>query len=335
MNKLISVIIPMYNTEKYISDCLNSLLKQTYTNFEAIVINDGSTDRCGEIVKEYMKKDSRFKLIEQKNQGASAARNLGIEIARGDYLYFLDSDDFIHEKTFQICMSCFEAQKVDMVTFDAQCVFEDDYLKNNPPEKIIRMSKFYDRSDVSNGNGLMELSTFLKLCLFNNKFRVNLWINMIDMDVIKKNRIRFDNKITYFEDCIFLYFLSKNIKNIKYLPKKLYYRRLTGSSLMTENNTSKKIAENLFYCINLLEDEYHEINHEQKMVNKIFKQMLCAAAKLYRDKSFYEANGIVEIENERWKLFYHCLDKYRQLIEEYEKEYNKAISDIDAILNQN
>lgn len=109
MSYLISVIVPVFNTEKYLSECLESVLAQTDMNFELIVVNDGSTDSSVDIVESFIKKDDRVKLFSQKNKGLSSARNLGIKEALGEYIYFLDSDDYIHKETLfnlrskQIC----------------------------------------------------------------------------------------------------------------------------------------------------------------------------------------------------------------------------------------
>lgn len=334
MNRLISVVIPMYNTEKYISDCLDSLMEQTYSNFEAIVINDGSTDRCGDIVKEYMRKESRFKLIEQKNQGASAARNLGIELSRGDYLYFLDSDDYIHKNTFQSCMSCFEDEEVDMVTFDAQCIFEEDYLNNRPLDKINKTIDFYDRKGSLNDVYIIDIIEFLRLSALNGKIRGNMCLCMIKSNTVKNRKIVFDNRITYYEDYLFYYLLSKYITKVRYINEKFYYRRMTGNSLVTKSNISKKMAEDLFYCVDFLENDYPTLNDKEKIINRLFKKEFIKTANINREKSLYEGNGIAKIENDRWNIFYSGLDKYRQVREGYEFEYNKTLSDIELILNE-
>lgn len=95
MNDLISVIVPIYNVEKYLANCVESIIHQTYTNLEIILVNDGSLDRCGEIVDQYSKKDNRIKIIHKKNSGLADARNAGIDIAQGKYFMFVDSDDYI------------------------------------------------------------------------------------------------------------------------------------------------------------------------------------------------------------------------------------------------
>lgn len=102
MESLISVIIPVYNTESYVRVCLESLVEQTYTNFEVLMIDDGSTDNSGEICQEYTERDSRFHYYRKENGGVSSARNLGIEYSRGNYLTFVDSDDWVEEDYLEV-----------------------------------------------------------------------------------------------------------------------------------------------------------------------------------------------------------------------------------------
>ncbi len=99
MNKpLISIIVPVFNSEKYISRCINSILEQTYGNFELIIINDGSKDKSLKICEEYQKKDRRIKVFNQENKGQAFARNVGLDNAKGEYISFIDSDDYVHSR---------------------------------------------------------------------------------------------------------------------------------------------------------------------------------------------------------------------------------------------
>jgi len=98
MGELISIIVPVYKVEKYLNRCINSIINQTYKNIEIILIDDGSPDRCGEICEEYSNKDNRITVVHKKNGGLSDARNIGMEIAKGNYITFIDSDDWVHEE---------------------------------------------------------------------------------------------------------------------------------------------------------------------------------------------------------------------------------------------
>ena len=126
---LVSVIIPVYNVEKYIEETLISVLSQTLSEIEIICINDGSKDRSGEIIRKYAKKDKRVIFLEQENQGQSVARNKGIELAKGEYLYFLDSDDLIETNALEILYNKSKKENLDLLLFDGCSFFENARLK--------------------------------------------------------------------------------------------------------------------------------------------------------------------------------------------------------------
>ena len=112
--KLISVIIPVYDMEKYISQCLTSVINQSYKNLEIIVVNDGSKDRSSEIAKEYAQKDKRVRVYDYENAGVSVARNRGLELAKGEYISFVDSDDWLHPEFYKILADALEANNADI-----------------------------------------------------------------------------------------------------------------------------------------------------------------------------------------------------------------------------
>ena len=123
-DSLISIIVPVYNVEQYLSRCVDSLVNQTYHNIEIILVDDGSPDRSGEICDEYAKKDKRVKVIHQSNGGLSDARNTALDIAKGDYLMFVDSDDWIEKKTCEILNRLASDYKADTVIFGLNFVFD-------------------------------------------------------------------------------------------------------------------------------------------------------------------------------------------------------------------
>ena len=122
-NPKISIVIPVYNVEKYLRRCLDSVLNQTFSDWEAICVNDGSPDKSADILKEYAKLDPRIKVINKDNGGLSDARNLGINFTKGQYIFLLDSDDFIHSQTLEILDCLIESENADMILFDFDKVF--------------------------------------------------------------------------------------------------------------------------------------------------------------------------------------------------------------------
>ena len=117
-DELISIIVPIYNVEKYLRQCLDSILNQTYQNFECLLINDGSPDNSADICREYVEKDSRFKYFEKENGGLSDARNYGIRQSKGSYITFVDSDDWLEENAVEILMKRAEETGADLIYFN-------------------------------------------------------------------------------------------------------------------------------------------------------------------------------------------------------------------------
>ena len=146
---LISVIVPIYNVEKYLRRCVDSIIAQTYSNLEIILVDDGSPDNCPAICDEYAKKDSRVRVIHQKNGGLSAARNAGLDAASGDYIGFVDSDDYIALNMYEKLYNTLRNNSADLAICSIECVdgsgnplnlysqISDNFLKNNDIMKIL------------------------------------------------------------------------------------------------------------------------------------------------------------------------------------------------------
>ena len=115
---MISVVIPVYNVDKYITDCLESIVSQTFSEWEVVMVNDGSSDRSVEICKSFCERDSRFRVLEQENRGVSAARNTGIDACRGEYIFFMDADDTLSAQGLSLVISTVSSEDVDMVIGD-------------------------------------------------------------------------------------------------------------------------------------------------------------------------------------------------------------------------
>ena len=125
---MISVVIPVYNVDKYITDCLESIVSQTFSEWEVVMVNDGSSDRSVEICKSFCERDSRFRVLEQENRGVSAARNTGIDACRGEYIFFMDADDTILPNTFEALNAVLHETKADMVSFQFQKIVDESEI---------------------------------------------------------------------------------------------------------------------------------------------------------------------------------------------------------------
>ena len=144
----VSVVIPIYNVEKYIEGCLKSICNQTLKDIEILCINDGTPDKSMKIVEKIAKKDKRIKIINKENGGLSSARNAGIDNAKGKYIYFIDSDDQLKENALEILYNKMEEEKLETLFFDAENVYENEESKNNAflnDDYYIRKFKFLKR----------------------------------------------------------------------------------------------------------------------------------------------------------------------------------------------
>ena len=140
-NPLISVIIPVYNVEKYMHQCIDSVINQTYKKLEIILIDDGSTDKSGQICEEYAKKDSRIVVVHKENGGLSDARNLGIDICSGEYLTFVDSDDWISHDMVYCLLNNIKATGADISIGQYKKVFDNNYKKSDKKNKFVKLNK--------------------------------------------------------------------------------------------------------------------------------------------------------------------------------------------------
>lgn len=219
-----SVIIPVYNTEAYISECLDSVLRQTQKDVEIIVVDDGSTDNSLEIVRKYQKTYSNVNVICQENKKLGAARNLGISIATGKYLCFLDADDFIEESMLEELYQKAKDNVLDFVTFDLNCFggSEEDNLKY----------QFYDRSKLGIKDRIYSGVQF-----WNDFFKfqdpvISACSVYFDRNFINENKLRFQENLFY-EDNEFMIKAYLKANKLMYIPKQYYCRRIRQGSIMT------------------------------------------------------------------------------------------------------
>ena len=223
---LISVIIPIYNVEEYLRECVDSVLNQTFSNFEIILVDDGSTDSSGEICDEYVEKDERITVIHQKNGGLSVARNTGLSEASGKYVYFLDSDDYISENALATLIDIAENDKSDIVFFDAVSFADtDDFtVKQN----YIRKNKYLT------DNGYDVFASLTK----SKEFHSAVPLLFINKEFLHNSSIKFIPGILY-EDMVFTYQLFCSAETVSQCSRALYHRRYRKDSIMTSAKTKK------------------------------------------------------------------------------------------------
>lgn len=239
---VISIIIPVYNSEKYIELCLKSVINQTYNNLEIIIINDGSTDDSYEICKKISNNDTRIKIINQENMGVSEARNAGLKIANGEFIYFMDSDDWIEQNMFYNMIKL----NIDYTNSIIICGCVEDYYEY---DKLVEQKKYYIKNENIKIDQLKK-----NICTYMNLIRPELWNKIFHWSVIKGTK--FDSSLKLGEDLEFFTRTLKNVKEIYINNKCPYHFRINNKINKLYHNTDfedevireKKIKMNLYNC---------------------------------------------------------------------------------------
>lgn len=202
MNPRISIIVPVYKVEAYLNKCIDSILNQTFEDFELILVNDGSPDKCGEICEDYAKKDSRIRVFHKENGGQATARNFGIDIARGEYIGFVDSDDYIEPEMYEVLYNMCINDNCDMVNCSSKIYFNNKIKVNGNGEKVIHSKKEAMRVVIE---GLL--------------YDECLWSKLIKKSVLKD--LRMPVGIVY-EDTAFVYKIVDKCERIGYIGVPMY-----------------------------------------------------------------------------------------------------------------
>ena len=205
---LISIIVPVYNVEKYLKRCIDSILNQTFKDFELILVNDGSTDNCENICKEYIIKDRRVKYFYQNNKGVSEARNLGIENSCGNYIQFIDADDYIDKNFLEVAVNRLKNDNSDIVFVG----FYNEYNNGD-----IYKKKYYNKSIISDN------VKYYCLDLYRKDLFGYTWCKVFKNSIIKKFNLKFNKNMNYCEDELFTCEYCKYVQRISIENSPLYH----------------------------------------------------------------------------------------------------------------
>lgn len=328
---LISIIVPVYNTEKYLDKCLDSLVNQTYYNIEIICINNGSTDNSINILEQYQKNDPRVKVINTVNEGVSIARNVGLKEVHGEYIMFVDSDDWTNLNTCEIAIDTINEYDVDVVLWS----YIREFSQKSSKKIIFESDKLFEENDCKKLHrrfvGLIEdeLSR-----IDNADALCPVWGKLYKASLIKDNDIKFVDirKIGTYEDGLFNLHVFKYVKKAMFINQYNYhYRKDNISSITTKYKDN--FYENWINLYSIM-DAYiakNELNdvYKQALKNRISINILGLGLNILNaDGSFIKKVKLIdEIINSRqyrnaiktfkteympihWKLFYLCA-KYK------------------------
>ncbi len=305
---MISIVIPIYNAEKHLRECIDSVLEQDYTDFELLLVNDGSTDSSLKICQEYEQTDKRIKVLNKENGGVSSARNLGINSATGEYITFVDSDDLLSKGALSAMISATEQEKADVGCFSIAYFSETSYSEMNLENVIIvdkaQYNHHYKRIDR---------------CLGFNSACAKLF----KAELIKSNNIEFNEKISILEDGSFVLSCLEKAKITLFDSRVVYnYRQNQGGSLVLAFHINYLYAlEHELSCAKWL---IHELNEEGKALfyAKRFARLDGFIVRLSRNKelknnqkisylrTIFMSPWVIEILNNQSKKY---LDKKKKI----------------------
>lgn len=278
----ISIVVPVYNVEKYVDRCLRSLVTQTLQDIEIIIVNDGSQDKSVEIIEKYLKENpTKIKYYEKKNGGLSSARNYGIEYATGEYIAFLDSDDYVETNMYEEMYNLAKKENADMVECDF--IWEWEFGK-----------KIFDkRREYKTKEDMMK------------KPRVIAWNKIYKREILNKNKIRFPDGLIY-EDLEFFLKLLPHLNIISYINK--YFVHYTQREDSIINKQTEKI-ENIFKILDNIFD-YYKV---QNIYYKYEKELKYMSRRILLGSSLRRIFKLKDIRNKEKNVFkdFNLFDEIR------------------------
>lgn len=230
----VSIIVPVYKAEQYINRCIDSIVAQTFTDWELLLVDDGSPDGSGEICDGYAKKDSRIRVFHKENGGVSSARNLGLDEMQGEYVTFVDADDWIDVETLDVCIDKIKEGQLDVLQYSWKRVNDEGQILM---KKVIK-------SDVLG----------LKDFVVNANFNVCVWGSFIKTSIIKERQILFDTKLKLAEDQVFILTALSYAQNMQSIPDTFYNYYYNSES--ATNNTKLSDIENGISALTALKRNY-------------------------------------------------------------------------------
>lgn len=281
----ISVIVPVYNVEKYLGQCLDSILRQDFENFEVICVDDGSTDSSGEILSSYCIRDKRIKVITQENRGLSAARNSGQDAARGKYICYVDSDDMLVPGALRILYRSAEENASEIVSFEmAPLQYENEKFRDLKKEEYYRVKGIYA--------GLKPGSLYFCEMMEADDFVESASLLFIRRGWLERNKIRFEEG-RLFEDADFSVKCYFACQKMIHIPQKLYIYRIRNQSIMMQSFRPKQ-AECRMWMVEVLLREMFQKFHSERELAALAKY---AAQMMYNFKFVCNHLGYADLKD--------------------------------------
>ena len=289
--KLISVIIPIFNVEAYLRECIISVINQTYSNLEIILVNDGSPDNCGAICDAYAKQDARITVIHKENGGLSDARNAGLDICTGDYIAFVDSDDVVHPRFIEVLYANLLEANAD-ISF---CDFEKFTETKNIHFSNSHQSKKINLDGLKMIDNLYDTNWMPK--------NVVVWNKLYKREIF--SNLRFPKGLVHEDEYIFID-LYKNNPKVVYTSEKLYFYRVRDNSIMADFSYLRissylKALDNRMYFFNKINHPKLNILTMERFKDNIVILILNGGSYITNKISFFQLFKHVLTSNLYWK----------------------------------
>ena len=269
--KLVSVIVPAYNVDEYLEDCIQSLICQTYTNYEIIIIDDGSTDNTYTIVKRLTSEYKKIKSFRQKNQGVSMARNTGMQKAKGEYYVFVDADDIVVPQYIESLVLCIEKVDMGIIGF------------TSAREKLATETNFNPRYDSA--------FNIIENILSAKKYDGYLWNKIFQSAIIDKINLKFKENIVVWEDLLFVLEYLQNCDQVAVLDNKLYYYRYREGSAVN-NSRIDKYRSKFEVMKEIKKQKFAYTNQSKKKISYLYFETMFS----YINQGLIRKNGLNELD---------------------------------------
>ena len=305
---LVSVIVPIYKVEQYIVKSVESIINQTYRNLEIILVDDGSPDACGDIADEFAGKDARIKVVHKKNGGLSDARNAGLKVASGEYIYFFDSDDSADIKLLETAMQPYLTKQTDLVCFNYVTV---DEISGDEEKTAFSPAEYQWKGKRTNLSIREYLGYRMGYCVWNKLYRA---------DIIREHEISFeDNSKIFSEDiCFNLYYLFY-CHSVQVIPDYLYYYLYRQTSIMGKSKKEPRLDQ--FIELSKCYNAYLLRSHERS-------EMLCFQEIVFSELMKLQLRKVSSEERPFWvekikdkKFFYENSERAVRRIDKWIKVY--------------
>ena len=321
---LVSIITPVYNSEKFLNKCIDSILNQTYNNFELILVDDGSADKSLQICDEYARKDSRIVVIHQKNQGQAVARNKALDICKGDYISFIDSDDYVNPQMLEVLMYTIQQSEADI----AVC----DYFQGRDTDFN------WNENDIVNDFTLFDGKTFLYNCIIGKTGK-----HWVLWDKLYKKKCFDDIRLPegrIYEDNATVYKLIYKANKVTYSNNVLYYYFTNPESTVNIDFSVKRL-DRLIFIQEMI--EFFTENDEKELLDCANLYYLFTIADLYikANKSNLDSSILKELKR-KLKSHYHqekvkypiTINTCPQVFEVLHPKYSKYYWLFKALVNK-